>query len=314
MSAGVSDPARVLAELRLSVLQRGWLSSNNVVLRPDGGGPVTVVDTGYDTHSDQTVALLEASAGAAGVGLIVNTHLHSDHCGGNAALQARWGCEAWVPEVSLDAVQSWDQERLTYALTDQQCRRFMARRGVGFDERLELAGQHWRALHAPGHDPEAMMLWHPDARVLIAGDALWEARLAIIFPELDGRSGFAEAREVLDAIEALDPAVVIPGHGAPFSGVSAALAASRARLAQFEAEPARHLVYAARALVMFHMLEQRCRSRSDLERWLTRTPVFLSLLERLGQGDAAAAASQVVQRLVADGLLQKSAAGELCTG
>ena len=38
------------------VLERGWLSSNNVILRgPDGAA---VVDTGYWSHSDQTMALV----------------------------------------------------------------------------------------------------------------------------------------------------------------------------------------------------------------------------------------------------------------
>lgn len=306
-----SDARRVLADLRIVVLERGWLSSNNVVLHPADGRPATVVDTGYGAHVAQTLALLEAQSGAAGVSRVVNTHLHSDHCGGNAGVRARWGCETWVPELSFGAVQAWDETRLTYALTDQECPRFGAERAMAVGEDLSLAGERWRVLAAPGHDPEAVMLWHEASRVLISGDALWEARLAIIFPELDGRSGFAEARRVLDVIEALEPALVIPGHGAPFTGVQAALANSRSRLALFEAEPSRHLAHAARALAMFHMLEHRGKPRAALIHWLTQTPVFRALLERLGQGDLQAAAMQVVDRLVTDGALHALPDGTL---
>jgi glyoxylase-like metal-dependent hydrolase (beta-lactamase superfamily II) len=45
-----------LAALGITVLERGWLSANNVVMRADTGS--LVVDTGYATHAEQTVALI----------------------------------------------------------------------------------------------------------------------------------------------------------------------------------------------------------------------------------------------------------------
>eukprot|EP01034_Spumella_vulgaris_P013337 gene13337-17005_t len=59
----------------------------------DPGGAV-LVDTGYCTHAAQTEALVGHALDAAGekLRLIVNTHLHSDHCGGNARLTETHGC------------------------------------------------------------------------------------------------------------------------------------------------------------------------------------------------------------------------------
>jgi glyoxylase-like metal-dependent hydrolase (beta-lactamase superfamily II) len=67
-----------------TVLQRGWLSSNNIVFPT--GGRTAVVDTGYCAHSSQTLALIAATLRGRKLDCILNTHLHSDHCGGNAAL------------------------------------------------------------------------------------------------------------------------------------------------------------------------------------------------------------------------------------
>jgi len=53
------------------------------------GTPATVVDTGFCRHSEQTIALVDRALAGTPLARIVNTHLHSDHCGGNAALQAR---------------------------------------------------------------------------------------------------------------------------------------------------------------------------------------------------------------------------------
>ena len=72
----------------LHVLERGWLSSNNIVF--SDGAQTVMVDSGYCTHAAQTLALVEDILGERPLDLLVNTHLHSDHCGGNAALQNRY--------------------------------------------------------------------------------------------------------------------------------------------------------------------------------------------------------------------------------
>src|SRR5207237_217473 len=70
----------------LRVFERGWLSSNNVLFL--GREETALVDSGYATHAEQTVALVTHALGGRTLDRLVNTHLHSDHCGGNAALQA----------------------------------------------------------------------------------------------------------------------------------------------------------------------------------------------------------------------------------
>jgi glyoxylase-like metal-dependent hydrolase (beta-lactamase superfamily II) len=72
----------------LLVFERGWLSSNNILFI--GKGSAALVDTGYCTHAQQTMELVSAALKGRSLDHIVNTHLHSDHCGGNAALQAAY--------------------------------------------------------------------------------------------------------------------------------------------------------------------------------------------------------------------------------
>ena len=79
----------------IRVFERGWLSSNNVLLVDETCA--ALVDTGYATHAPQTLALVRQTLGVRPLDLIVNTHLHSDHCGGNALLQAAWPCRTVIP-------------------------------------------------------------------------------------------------------------------------------------------------------------------------------------------------------------------------
>lgn len=69
----------------ITVLERGWLSANNILFI--GQHDTAIVDTGYCSHAEQTVELVRDALAGRRLDRLLNTHLHSDHCGGNAALQ-----------------------------------------------------------------------------------------------------------------------------------------------------------------------------------------------------------------------------------
>ncbi|NNM65306.1 MAG: MBL fold metallo-hydrolase [Burkholderiales bacterium] len=243
----------------MRLLERGWLSANNIVFLDDDHN-ASVVDTGYVLHAAQTVALVRHALDGRQLARIVNTHLHSDHCGGNAALQATYGgaahCAVTVPAGELQAVNSWDEDALSFRSTGQQAAGFSAAAGMAAGDLLQLGGMSWRVHAAPGHDPHALMLFQPEVRLLISGDALWQHGFGVVFPEMVGEGGFAATRRTLDAIAALAPAAVIPGHGAAFTDVTAALERARSRLGVFEANPERHARHGLRVLLKFQLLQQ----------------------------------------------------------
>ncbi|HVL57222.1 MAG TPA: MBL fold metallo-hydrolase, partial [Burkholderiaceae bacterium] len=234
-------------------LERDWLSSNGVLF--DGAESTVLVDSGYDKHAPLTLALVRHSLGGRPLDLLVNTHLHSDHCGGNAILQREYGCRTLIPAASAAAVRDWDPQRLTFADVRQRCERF------GFDgtyddgERLQLGGLSWQAIASPGHDPESLVLYNADEALLISADALWEHGFGLIFPELDGGSGFAQQRAVLERIATLTVRCVLPGHGPAFTDVAAALERSFSRLERLEADPERNARHAVKVLLKFTLLE-----------------------------------------------------------
>ncbi|MDN3922698.1 MBL fold metallo-hydrolase [Roseateles violae] len=263
------------------MLERGWLSSNSLLLQGDPRGAV-LVDSGYCTHKEQTLALLREALGPGGaLRLIVNTHLHSDHCGGNAHLAAAFGnCPIWIPPGHFEAARDWDEAQLSYRLTGQRCERFAPTRALNPGETLEQAGRRWKVLAAPGHDPHSLILFEPESGVLVSADALWEHGFGIVFPELEGETGFHEVERTLDLIETLPVRVVVPGHGSAFTDVQAALAEARSRLDFFRRNPERHTRHAAKALLVYHLLELGRCSRAELNDWLEQTPIHRTMWAR----------------------------------
>lgn len=291
-----------LSKLGCVVFQRGWLSSNNVLFC-DARDEAVLVDTGYSSHALQTVTLVRNQLGARPLNQVINTHLHSDHCGGNAELQRVWSCSTRVPVASFDAANAWDSTRLSFESTGQTCHRFAVHDVVTPGAGVKMGSRWWEAFAVPGHDSDALMFFEADSGALIAGDALWEDRLAIIFPELVGEPGFQDAYSSLDRIEALRPSLVIPGHGRPFFDVAGALSRSRARLDKFRLDPRLHAEHAFRALVMFRMLEVRSCEESALVMWIETCPIFVRTVEYFNGSLASAPA--VIQRLTELGSLKR---------
>ncbi|WP_374680785.1 MBL fold metallo-hydrolase [Accumulibacter sp.] len=257
----------------LLVLERGWLSSNNIVFLE--GERAALIDTGYVTQAGQTLALLEHALAGRRLTRLLNTHSHSDHIGGNAALVEAFGCQVVVPHGIDATIAEWDEEALLLSPLGQSAARFRHDATLAAGDEIELGGLNWRAIAVPGHDMDALAYHNPERRILISGDALWRNGFGVVFSELlghpEGAGGLKAARETLDVLARLPVEVVIPGHGAPFVEVEDAFERAYRRLAAFEHDIDLLVWHALKVILAFALLERRQLPRADL-------PVFLARL------------------------------------
>lgn len=262
----------------VAVFERGWLSSNNILCTGKYGN--ALIDSGYATHANQTVSLVQEDLASKTLHVLVNTHLHSDHCGGNAGLQHAYPeLKTYIPHGLAAQVLAWDPVALGYEPTGQQCPAFGYDEVVRTGDNITLGDWTWQVHSAPGHDPDAIVLFQPDYGVLVSGDALWENGFGVIFPEIEGEAGFEDVAKTLDLIDALQPRIVIPGHGRVFGDVETALALARKRLDGFMKNPNKHALHAGKVLLKFKLLELQRVEYQKLSDWATATH-YLQQLHR----------------------------------
>jgi glyoxylase-like metal-dependent hydrolase (beta-lactamase superfamily II) len=285
----------------MHVFVRDWLSSNIVVLRSDGG-PV-VIDSGYGKHAPLTLALVASRMGLNGAPLakLVNTHCHSDHIGGNAALKRAYRCPIAVPAGEMPLVRAWDERALLLGPAGQHAERFTA------DESLDAGARHvwgdleWHALAAPGHDMGALVFFNDEHRILISGDALWENGYGIVMPPEIDEAALPATRATLELIAGLDARVVIPGHGEPFGDVPAALERAFRRTSAFEADSQRMARHVLKVLLMFSLLDRERIPLASLASHVERVQIYGEFNERFFRRQPAMLAEQLVAELVRAG-------------
>ena len=290
----------------MRILERGWLSSNNVLFL--GRDDTALVDSGYFSHIEQTLALVEHGLAGRPLARIVNTHLHSDHCGGNAALQARYGSRIAIPVSEAAKVRAWDEDALSYTATGQQCQRFDYDELVAPGDELILGDLRWQALAAAGHDPHSLIFYCADEGILISADALWHNGFGVIFPELDGESGFDEAKATLALIDTLDLRLVIPGHGAPFTDTKAAIARARSRIDFLAANPVRNAENAVKVMLKFLLLERQQIPLAQIGQMFASIPLLVGAGRRYLQMAPPELADWTVHALVRAGAARRDGA------
>jgi len=262
----------------LLFFERGWLSSNSILL--DDGKSTVLIDSGYVTHSNLLLSLLGNHLASRSLTHLVNTHLHSDHCGGNNAVQSQFpSVQTFIPYGLFESVSNWDTDLLSYEDTGQLCLQFKADVPLHPGDVYVWSGFEWEVHAAPGHDHDALLFFNPEHRILISADALWGNGFGIVFPEVLGGRGFAEVGATLEVIGQLNPLVVLPGHGPIIHDVHECLARAYSKLNYFVQSPDIHALHAAKVLFKFKLLELQAVTLSDLKIWAENTP----LLSRIHQ-------------------------------
>lgn len=274
-------PTRLLPS-GIEVFERGWLSANNIL--HFGEGDVSLVDSGYCAHENLTVDLVRNALtkhSLPSLTKVLNTHLHSDHCGGNAALAKAFGCKILIPVAEDRAVADWNEDLLSYQNLGQECPRF-SHHGVLIPGQEVLLGRYvWQILAAPGHDHHSVMLYQAEHRILISADALWEEGFGVIFPEIWGESGFEEVAQTLDLIESLPVSLVIPGHGKPFTDIAGSIATARSRLDYLASDSDRNARHGAKVLLKYKLIEWRTKDIAAVSDWIANTPALRSAAKQL---------------------------------
>ena len=293
-----------MAQLPASVrvIRRGWLNCNQVVLRE--AGEAVLVDSGYCTHAARTIGLVEEALGDSTLARLVNTHCHSDHVGGNAAVIERFGCRVTIPAGEAPGIDDWARQERWNAYVDQEARPFRYDDVLAAGDFFRAGGLDWEVFAAPGHDMEALMFWEGGNGLLMTGDALWEDGLGFVWPHEGANPFAAAALETLDRIERLAPRVILPGHGEPFEDVQRAIARARSRLTAFAADPRKTARHMMKVMFVFSLLHRGSIAADGVSGYVQSVPCYADLNARFVGDDPAGLGETLAAQLVSAGAVR----------
>ncbi|GAA3726153.1 MBL fold metallo-hydrolase [Streptomyces tremellae] len=142
--------------------------------------------------------------------ILINTHSHGDHTFGNAV---------FAPEATIVAhhlardemIENGEGLKTLWSDVDWGVSPVVPP-DLTFTDRMQLhvGGHDAHLLHVgPAHTTNDTVVWLPEQRVLFAGDVLWNGVTPFVM--MGSVSG---ALRAVSRLRALEPLVVVPGHGA----------------------------------------------------------------------------------------------------
>ena len=127
---------------------------------------------------------------------VLVTHGHPDHAGGAAPLAVAY------PETTF-AKQPWPDEDADYPV---------AWRTLSDGDAVTAGDETLIVLHTPGHSPDHLAFWHEASRTIFTGDLVVLGSSVMIHWSRGGDLGQYMAS--LERLLALEPAQLLPAHGA----------------------------------------------------------------------------------------------------
>jgi hydroxyacylglutathione hydrolase len=140
------------------------------------------------------------------INIIMNTHLHGDHCWSNEDFKKASGAEILLHKV---------QKQLGDAAATQASKFFgvpeakFSEDRVVDEDRFSLGETEIEIIPSPGHSPESICFYLPKEKALICGDVIFNQNTGRV--DLPGGSA-EQLKKSIERLAKLDVEYLLPGH------------------------------------------------------------------------------------------------------
>lgn len=236
----------------VSFFERPYPSANAVLLH--GSRPV-LVDTGFGADGPALLRWLETQGVApSDLALVVNTHFHCDHSGGNHALQALHGVFIAAQAEEAALVNRRDPDACRAEWLRQPIEPYRVDRRL-YDGDLVSAGRWaWQVVTTPGHTAGHISLYSAEHGVLVLGDALHDADIGWLNSYREGQASLDRASESIERLATLPACIGYSGHGPAIADLPKAFARARRRLRSWREKPERIAWHACKRIFSHNLM------------------------------------------------------------
>ena len=183
--------------------ERGMLDCNTYVIT---GNPGIIIDPGNPGYVVSLIGDMRRDGiEPESIGMIINTHLHIDHCSGNESFKKFSGAKIVLHRIQEENILNHDR------MLGMEPEEFTADEIVDGD-RLSLGGIDLEMIPAPGHSPECVCFYEKANRWLLCGDVVFEMNTGRV--DLPGGSA-EELKQSIEKLAKLDIEYLLPGHMGP---------------------------------------------------------------------------------------------------
>lgn len=285
----------------LFFIERGYLNGNHFVYRSKF--PV-LIDTGYVSGFDETERrITDLGVTLSDISLIINTHTHCDHIGGNKILQERSGCDIALHRVGKHFIDTGNSWATWWRYYNQEADFFHCTRGLEDGETVAVGPHAFEVIYTPGHAADGIVLYNRENRVLLSSDTLWENDMAVMTVRIEGSTALFHMQESLERLEMLDVNRVYPGHGEPFSDMKGAIKKGKERIKRFLRHPEKTGEDLIKKIIVYTLMMKKTSKESAFFPYLMDTHWFKETVDFYFSSDYESKYNEIMSLFIQKGIV-----------
>lgn len=294
----------------LFFIERGYLNANHFVYRSKS--PI-LIDTGYIADFSETEKLItNLGVNLPDVSLIISTHTHCDHIGGNHIIQQKSGCEIALHEVGRHLIDTQDDWSTWWRYYNQEADFFTVTQTLQDGQMIAIGPHEFQVIYTPGHASDGIILYNSREKILISSDTLWENDSAVMTLRVEGSRALFNMRESIERLESLDVKRIYPGHGRPFSDMKSAIAKSKEKLERYIRDRDFIGNDLVKKILVYTLLMKKAIKENDLFPYLMDTYWFKETVDFYFNGEYEMKYDEIMNTFFERGVVQRKS-GSLFT-
>jgi hydroxyacylglutathione hydrolase len=284
-------------------VERGWLNANHFVFN---GREKVLIDTGYISDCEDTKKFIrDLGVDLREVNLIVGTHSHCDHIGGNREIQDLSECKIAMHKIEKSFMDSGDDWATWWRYYDQEAEFFQVDISLEEGNHIFLDELKLEVIHTPGHGAGMIALYSPEEKFLISSDAVWDGDLGVLTIRVEGSIAPFLALDSLEKLSTLEVDRIFPGHGPPIRDPKAAIQRCRRKLEGFLRDPSRIGRDQLRKIFIYTLLMKRGFPVHEFFDYLMKTHWYRETVDLFFGGRYERTFQQTMEALMGKGVIHR---------
>lgn len=145
------------------------------------------------------------------IDILINTHCHIDHSGGDSNILKSSSCELMASKPAAEALRRADGEATLGNRFGLKTEPLEVSRILEENDKINLGDSNLKILSTPGHSEGSISLYEPQEKALFSGDVVFRGGIGRTdFPTSDPKA----MKKSLQKLSKLDVEKLYPGHGA----------------------------------------------------------------------------------------------------
>ena len=256
----------------LIFFQRTFPSANMVLV--NSKKPV-LIDTGFGSDFPATLKLLQdVGVSAEKLSLIINTHYHSDHVGGNHGFQTRYQIPVATYYSEARLVNQRDINACSAIWLAQPIQPYHIDRSLHKGDQIDAGEVTLEVIHTPGHTLGHMSLYAPQDQVLILGDVVHADDVSWVNIFREGVDALQRTMETIEKLMTYKAKVAVSGHGGIHHDPQSAMERALRRYEKWLQSPEKIAWHAVKRIFSYAMMLKNGIHESDMSAFLLSCPWF----------------------------------------